>query len=92
MSLLAEAINSRIPTFLARAMIHLPTPTFKAIRRARYLADELGIRAIREKKTAARQGLEVDTNIYGRLCEYICGRTENLINTLQCNHSMSLLR
>ncbi|KAJ7355268.1 cytochrome P450 [Mycena albidolilacea] len=69
MSLMAEAINSRIPTFLVRAMIHLPTPTFKAIRRAQYLADELGTRAIREKKTAARQGLEVDTSIYGRLLQ-----------------------
>ncbi|KAJ7843789.1 cytochrome P450, partial [Mycena olivaceomarginata] len=69
MSLLAEAINSRIPTFLARAMIYLPTPTFKVIRRAQYLADELGTRVIREKKTAARQGLEVDTNIYGRLLQ-----------------------
>ncbi|KAJ7791422.1 cytochrome P450 [Mycena olivaceomarginata] len=62
-------INSRIPTFLARAMIYLPTPTFKVIRRAQYLADELGTRVIREKKTAARQGLEADTNIYGRLLQ-----------------------
>ncbi|KAJ7866838.1 cytochrome P450, partial [Mycena olivaceomarginata] len=69
MQLLAEAIGSRMPTFMWRAAIHLPTPTFKAIRRAQYLANEVGSRVVRDKKAAARQGLEIDTDVYGRLLE-----------------------
>ncbi|KAJ7843795.1 cytochrome P450 [Mycena olivaceomarginata] len=67
--LLADAIGARMPTFVWRAAIHLPTPTFKTIRRAKYLADEVGTRAIRDKTAAARQGLEIDTDVFGRLVQ-----------------------
>ncbi|KAJ7790713.1 cytochrome P450 [Mycena olivaceomarginata] len=66
---LADAIGARMPTFVWRAAIHLPTPTFKTIRRAKYLADEVGTRAIRDKTAAARQGLEIDTDVFGRLVQ-----------------------
>ncbi|KAJ7897582.1 cytochrome P450 [Mycena olivaceomarginata] len=67
--LLADAIGARMPTFVWRAAIHLPTPTFKTVRRAKYLADEVGTRAIHDKRTAARQGLEIDTDVFGRLVQ-----------------------
>jgi hypothetical protein len=52
-----------------RAAINLPTRTLNLIRTTKRLADELGWRAVREKKEAAQHRLEIDTDVYGRLCE-----------------------
>ncbi|KAF8142227.1 cytochrome P450 [Mycena galopus ATCC 62051] len=67
--ILADAIGARMPTVLLRAAFYLPTQMFKDIRKARYLADELGNRVVREKENAARQGLEVNTDVFGQLVE-----------------------
>ncbi|KAJ7663645.1 cytochrome P450 [Mycena olivaceomarginata] len=65
--ILGEAVGSRLPTFLWRAAEYLPTTTCKAIRRAKYLADELGIRVVQGKRSGARQGIEIDTDLFGQL-------------------------
>jgi hypothetical protein len=43
------------------------------------LADELGARAVREKKEAARHRLEIDTDLFGRLCELL-NVTRGIVN------------
>ncbi|KAJ6562191.1 cytochrome P450 [Mycena capillaripes] len=67
--IMAEAIAAYFPAWLSRVAIHLPTQTFKIIRRAKYLANEVGKRVIREKRDAARLGLEFNTDLYGQLVE-----------------------
>ncbi|KAJ6529787.1 cytochrome P450 [Mycena capillaripes] len=67
--MMAEAIAAYFPAWLSRAAIHLPTQNFKIIRRAKYLANEVGKRVIREKRDAARLGLELNTDLYGQLVE-----------------------
>ncbi|KAJ6473338.1 cytochrome P450 [Mycena vitilis] len=65
--LVGEAISARLPSWFTRAAIHLPTQTFKVIRKAKYLAKQIGARCVREKREAARQGLEPDTDLYGQI-------------------------
>jgi len=67
--ILADAIGAYLPTLLLRAAIHLPTPTFQIIRKARYLANELGRRVVNDKKIAAQQGLDINTDLFGQLLE-----------------------
>ncbi|KAJ7806801.1 cytochrome P450 [Mycena olivaceomarginata] len=67
--ILGEAIGSKLPTFVWRAAEYLPTATCKVIRRAKYLADELGIRVVQGKRSGARQGLEIDTDLFGQLLQ-----------------------
>jgi hypothetical protein len=38
--------------------------------RVKALADEIGSQVIQNKREAARQGLEIDMDLYGQLCEY----------------------
>ncbi|KAJ7864563.1 cytochrome P450 [Mycena leptocephala] len=67
--ILADYIGAHLPTWVWRAAINLPTRTLNLIRTMKLLADELGARAVREKKEAARHRLEIDTDLFGRLCE-----------------------
>ncbi|KAJ7847981.1 cytochrome P450, partial [Mycena leptocephala] len=72
--ILAEAISAHLPKSVRRAVIHLPTQTFKIIRAINRATDALGKRIVREKTDAARQGLDIDTDVYGQLLEH--GRSE----------------
>ncbi|KAJ7896118.1 cytochrome P450 [Mycena leptocephala] len=65
--ILADYIGAHLPTWVWRAAINLPTRTLNLIRTMKLLADELGARAVREKKEAARHRLEIDTDLFGRL-------------------------
>ncbi|KAJ7847387.1 cytochrome P450 [Mycena leptocephala] len=65
--LLGEAIGAHFPTWIWSAAIHLPTPTLKVLRTARYLTERLGDRIVREKIEAARMGLENNTDVFGLL-------------------------
>ncbi|KAJ7768869.1 cytochrome P450 [Mycena metata] len=53
---LVEAVAVRLPKWVWRAAMHLPTTTFNIIRTAKCFARELGERTIREKMEAGRQG------------------------------------
>ncbi|KAJ7926990.1 cytochrome P450 [Mycena leptocephala] len=65
--ILAEAISALLPTPVRRAVIYLPTQTFKVIRAITRLTDALGKQVVSEKKDAARQGLDIGTDLYGQL-------------------------
>ncbi|KAJ6481433.1 cytochrome P450 [Mycena vitilis] len=67
MQIMADAIGARLPSWLRAVTTRLPTEQFKTIRRAKYLADQVGTQSVREKGDAARQGLEMDTDLYGKL-------------------------
>ncbi|KAJ7740374.1 cytochrome P450 [Mycena metata] len=54
--ILVEAVAVRLPKWVWRAAMHLPTTTFNIIRTAKCFARELGERTIREKMEAGRQG------------------------------------
>jgi hypothetical protein len=67
-------------------VIHLPTRTFKVIRAINRLTDALGKQVVREKKDAARQELDIGTDLYGQLRAYsdvMCHILERLIAILQ---------
>lgn len=69
--IIADDIVSRLPAWVLRTMVRLPTPTFKIIRDAKRLAHELGNRIVREKFAAARNGLDTDGDLFGLLCEWL---------------------
>ncbi|KAJ6571089.1 hypothetical protein B0H19DRAFT_1064205 [Mycena capillaripes] len=50
-----------------RAEIYLPTQPFKTVRRVKMLPDQIGNQVIRDNREAVRQGLEINTNLYGQL-------------------------
>ncbi|KAJ7920916.1 cytochrome P450 [Mycena leptocephala] len=65
--ILADAIGAHLPTWLWRAASYLPTKTFKAVRMAKYLANQLGERVVQDKKDSAQRGLDIDHDIFGAL-------------------------
>jgi len=67
--ILADVIGTHLPTWIWSAAIHLPTPTFKTLRTAKYLSDCLGDRIVQEKIEAARKGLETNTDVFGLLLD-----------------------
>ncbi|KAJ6473337.1 cytochrome P450 [Mycena vitilis] len=67
--LLSDAISGRLPFWLTRAIIHLPTRTFRAVRTAKYLAERIGRQSVRDKRDAASQGLDTDADLYGQLLD-----------------------
>ncbi|KAF7358688.1 Cytochrome P450 [Mycena sanguinolenta] len=66
---LIGTIMMQLPTWLFRAVTNLPTQTFNVVRRARYLARQLGERVVREKKDLILRGLEIDGDIFGLLLD-----------------------
>ncbi|KAJ7106646.1 cytochrome P450 [Mycena epipterygia] len=60
--ILADAIAERLPVWLLRAAIYLPTAAFKALRQANHVAKQLGDQIVREKLQEAEQGLEMEMN------------------------------
>ncbi|KAJ7113163.1 cytochrome P450 [Mycena epipterygia] len=65
--ILADAIAERLPVWLSRTAIYLPTAAFKALRKGKSVARQLGDHIVREKVQAAKQGLEMDTDVYSLL-------------------------
>jgi hypothetical protein len=56
-----------LPTWIWRAAVYLPTEAFDVVRREKYLAKEIGGRIVREKMEAARQGLEINNDLFSLL-------------------------
>jgi hypothetical protein len=48
----------------------LPTTTFNTARTTRQLAKQIGGRIVRDKQDAARQGFEVNNDLFSRLREH----------------------
>ncbi|KAJ6548578.1 cytochrome P450, partial [Mycena capillaripes] len=67
--IVADAIGAHLPTWLVRAAVYLPTKTFKTIRTAKYLGNRLGERVVRGKEELARQGLDINHDIFGLLLD-----------------------
>ncbi|KAJ6556011.1 cytochrome P450 [Mycena capillaripes] len=65
--ILVEGIGGRLPLWWWRAVLRLPIQAFRHMRANKRVTEEIGARNVREKKHAAQQGLEIDTDIYGRL-------------------------
>ncbi|KAJ7113165.1 cytochrome P450 [Mycena epipterygia] len=65
--ILADAIAERLPVWLSRTSIYLPTAAFRVLRKAKYVVKRLGDHIVREKMQAAKQGLEMDTDVYSLL-------------------------
>ena len=63
-------IGACLPKWVWRAAIHVPTTTFKVIRRAKDLTSRLGEKIVREKMDLARQGLEINMDVCGKLGEF----------------------
>ncbi|KAJ6516675.1 cytochrome P450 [Mycena vitilis] len=80
LQILGASTVARFPGWLTRAAIYLPTRNFKAIRTAKHLATRVGRQVVREKQDAARQGLDVNTDLYGQLVEqHVSGQTKNTL-------------
>ncbi|KAJ7926885.1 cytochrome P450 [Mycena leptocephala] len=75
--IIAEVVAVRLPKWVWRAAMHLPTRTFNNIRTAKCFAREIGERTIREKIEAGRQG---QTDVFDMLLDL--GRREKRRNAL----------
>ncbi|KAF7342537.1 Cytochrome P450 [Mycena sanguinolenta] len=78
--ILSDAVSVRLPRWILKAAIHLPTTTFHIIRTAKALAKELGRKVIREKIDAARQGSVAETDVFDMLLGL--GNTEKKKNAI----------
>ncbi|KAF8142904.1 cytochrome P450 [Mycena galopus ATCC 62051] len=65
--ILADVVAARVPNWIWRAAMHLPTTTFKIIHTAKCSAREIGERTIREKVEAGWKG---ETDVFDRLLEF----------------------
>ncbi|KAJ7107696.1 cytochrome P450 [Mycena epipterygia] len=65
--ILAGAIVSWLPLWFLRTAIYLPTAVFKVLRQAKSVAKRLGDQIVREKLQAAKQGLEMNSDVYSLL-------------------------
>ncbi|KAF7336316.1 Cytochrome P450 [Mycena venus] len=82
--IVADAIGARLPGWVWRAAIHLPTATCQAIRTAKRLANELGNQVLCEKREAAEQGLDINTDLYGQLLDlHRLNRTKNTLSEVE---------
>ncbi|KAJ6538080.1 cytochrome P450 [Mycena capillaripes] len=75
--ILAEVVAVRLPKWVWRAAVHLPTTTFNIIRTAKSFAREIGEQSIREKTVVGRQG---QTDVFDLLLDI--GRREKRRNAL----------
>ncbi|KAF8205201.1 cytochrome P450 [Mycena galopus ATCC 62051] len=66
-NLLADAIGFRLPGWFWRIVMHLPTSTFNVARNTRSLAKQIGSIIVRDKMDAAKQGLEMNDDLFSRL-------------------------
>ncbi|KAJ7342473.1 cytochrome P450 [Mycena albidolilacea] len=65
--LIADAVGFQLPSWFWRAVMKLPTTTFNTARTTRQLAKQIGGRIVRDKQDAARQGFEVNNDLFSRL-------------------------
>ncbi|KAJ7458483.1 cytochrome P450 [Mycena latifolia] len=65
--ILADAIGSRLPGWLWRAAIYLPTAAAAIVRREKALASQVGGRIVQEKVNAAKLGLEINNDLFSLL-------------------------
>ncbi|KAJ6465396.1 cytochrome P450 [Mycena sanguinolenta] len=78
--ILSDAVSVRLPKWILKAAIRLPTTTFNIIRNAKAVAKELGRTIIREKMDAARQGSVAETDVFDILLDL--GNPEKKKNAL----------
>jgi hypothetical protein len=69
--ILADYISTRLPIWVGRAAVYIPTHTFRVIRATKRLSEALGAQVFREKMDAAQAGVDTDTDIYGQLGGYL---------------------
>ncbi|KAF8193097.1 cytochrome P450 [Mycena galopus ATCC 62051] len=65
--IIGDAIGARLPKFIWRAAIYLPTTTFKVIRTVKYLANKTGNQIVEEKLAEAQGGVGITTDVFGML-------------------------
>ncbi|KAJ7304883.1 cytochrome P450 [Mycena albidolilacea] len=65
--ILADAIGSYLPAWVWRVAIYLPTTGAAAARKERFLAKQVGGRIVQEKIDAAKQGLEMNNDLFSLL-------------------------
>ncbi|KAJ7255092.1 cytochrome P450 [Mycena haematopus] len=86
------AIGACLPNWVWRAMIHSPIATFKDIRTAKHLTHQLGKKIVRGKLDQARQGLEMNTDVFGILLEqYLWGKTKHKLSAEEIAAQFSAL-
>ncbi|KAJ6562234.1 cytochrome P450 [Mycena capillaripes] len=78
--ILADAVGARLPKWVWRAVSHLPTTTFNAIRATKYFANHVGHQIVREKMDALRKGSRIQMDVYDTLLEQ--GYSDKKRNTL----------
>ncbi|KAJ7804052.1 cytochrome P450 [Mycena olivaceomarginata] len=84
--LIADAVGFQLPSWFWRAVMKLPTTTFNTARTTRQLAKQIGGRIVRDKQDAARQGFEVNNDLFSRLREQvICGCSKWTDNSMVVN-------
>ncbi|KAJ7314844.1 cytochrome P450 [Mycena albidolilacea] len=67
--ILADAIGSRLPAWVWRAAIYLPTAAFAVARQEKFLAKQVGGRIVRENRAAATLGLERGNDFFSVLLD-----------------------
>lgn len=86
--ILADAVGARLPKWVWRAVSHLPTTTFNAIRATKYFANHVGHQIVREKMDALRKGSGIQMDVYDTLREFFFAQWRNctvLIELCQWN-------
>jgi hypothetical protein len=68
--ILADAIGSYLPAWVWRAAIFLPTTGAAVARKERFFAKQVGGRIVQEKIDAAKQGLEMNNDLFSLLRKY----------------------
>ncbi|KAJ7362526.1 cytochrome P450 [Mycena albidolilacea] len=61
---LVDTLGDWLPIRFWRVATHLPTTTFRTIRRGSYLTNQIGRQIVRERLDAARQGLEMNDDLF----------------------------
>jgi hypothetical protein len=64
------SLGARLPKWIWRLASSFPSATFKVIRTTNHLSNQLGKQIVQEKLDAARQGLDINTDVFGMLREF----------------------
>ncbi|KAK7042069.1 cytochrome P450 [Favolaschia claudopus] len=67
--IIADAIMTRLPTWLLDSAMKLPSAAFEVIQTSKRLAIELGMKIIDEKVELAQQGSVVETDVFDALLD-----------------------
>ncbi|KAJ7930607.1 cytochrome P450 [Mycena leptocephala] len=63
------SLGARLPKWIWRLASSFPSATFKVIRTTNRLSNRLGKQIVQEKLDAARQGLDINTDVFGMLLD-----------------------